>query len=199
MVPNIDNEEDKVDVLNVSTFNKFETLQENFEIARNLIQMKESNSQTDSFECQVCKENFSTRSRLADHIAVNHKETKDSFTETSNTYSISRFQQTETNESFMDYNCFYCDSLITSEHVLSDHAAKCIGWNIRNTLPKSQTKIVNNHNRLEASEWNEIKLMLASMQTPKVPCDICHQEFESDSFVQLHKMCDHGKKAGIFL
>ena len=33
--------------------------------------------------------------------------------------------------------------------------------------------------------------LFLAMQKPKVPCDICSQEFENEELLQLHKMFDH--------
>ena len=78
--------------------------------------------------------------------------------------------------------------------------SKCHGWKkgtIHSNSLRTPSSLVRKQYRLEKNEWNAIKLMLSAMQTPKIPCDICHQEFESEGFVQLHKMSDHEKKFGI--
>ena len=119
-------------------------------------------------------------------------ETSDSSTQTSSVKSISRFQhkqELKRQEEFNSYNCFYCALPINSEQFLLDHFKNC---RIKGDHPRIQEQI-SDEKRLEPNEWNAIKTMLLSLKSPRVPSDVCHQEFESEGFVNLHKMSDHGR------
>ena len=95
--------------------------------------------------------------------------------------------------SFVKYSCFYCDSTINSESFLSDHISACHG---RNPLSVNPNRLNQNQYTSEKDQWDAIKLMLIQMQSLKVPCEICHEDFESEGFVKLHKMSDHNIRIG---
>ena len=120
---------------------------------------------------------------LNDHIAKNQTETSDSSAQTFTAITFSRSQQTS-EVMFEQYNCFYCGISITSESCLTNHVDKCHGKFKGNSVSDQPI-----HSQMIA-----MQRMLSAMQTPKVKCDICYKEFESDGFVQLHKMSEHDTK-----
>ena len=108
---------------------------------------------------------------------------------------ISKFQQTiEENPTFKLYKCFYCGTSITSEVFLTNHVKTCHG----KQDSKSQVAVFNRnlheHKNSENSEWGKLIMTLSAMRSPKVKCDVCSKEFESDGMVQLHKMSEHDPK-----
>ena len=177
-VETMESEDNSVDV-GVPTFNKFAILDDdNRDLNEHTegIEKKDRGSQTDGIECQICNDFLPLDMILKDHLVKNHTENSDSFTQTS--------EEKATEETFEQYNCFYCGIPITSESYLTIHVDKCHG----------KLKVNSVRDQPVHSQMTAIQMMLTAMQTPKVKCDVCNKEFESDGFVQLHKMSDHGQK-----
>ena len=163
-----EDEEITVEISNVSINNKFASLANNDDI------MDPSN--TDFVNCKICDVASFNEASLADHVYRHHKETSNFATQSSTPKAISSFQQTETkDEEFVPYNCFYCNILISNKAYLTEHVKKC-------------------SDMLE--ERSAMMMLINAFKRPKVPCDICHQTFESATSVQIHKMCEHDSNFG---
>ena len=172
--------ENEADISDVPVYNRF-TLLAKLEIER--VKKNSFITQTETFECEICSGIFSTEANFKDHKEIFHKETSESFSQTSTVSFTSKFQQTDdANENFA--NCFYCGKLIDSELSLLEHVSECHGWKKRKSFTSNSNLPVQNQCTQEQSQWLAIKLMLKQMETPKVPCEICNQEFESEGFVK---------------
>ena len=152
-VEKIESEEHSVDV-DVPTSNKFETLANvntsDLNEQTKGIEKKDWGSQTDGIECQICSDFLPLETILNEHIVMNQTETSDSVTQTFT--------------AFEKYNCFYCGITITSESFLTKHVENCHG--------RMEVNYVND--QPVDSQMIAIQMMLSSMQTPKVKCDVCY-------------------------
>ena len=118
----VENEED-MDVPNVPTSNKFETLQNVSSDPREDVERcekKECDSQTDFYECDICSAYFIMETTLKDHIIRKHTPTSESGSQTS---KISLDEKTV----YEKYICFYCEKEIVSEVHLKEHRVNCHG------------------------------------------------------------------------
>ena len=117
------------------------------------------------------------KASLADHVYRHHRETSNSASQTSSPSVVTSSQQTEARkEEFVPYNCFYCNILIRNEAYLTEHAKKC-------------------SEKLE--EKSAMLMLINAFKSPRIPCDVCHKTFESDTSVQIHKMCEHDPRFGL--
>jgi hypothetical protein len=187
-------EENDMIVYDIPTVNKFSPLVNLESDNTDRISLA---SQTESFKCMFCSEIFLMGANMIEHRARFHKQISANFSQTVTVLSTSRFQQTQGDsllkDSCVEYDCFYGDITITSESFLSDHIGTCQG---RNSLPVNTNRLLQNQCKSEQDQWDAIKTILIQMQSPKLPCDICHKEFESEGFVKLHKMSDHHMSIG---
>ena len=99
-------------------------------INNNSFKKNEVNSQTESFQCNICVLNFTAQEHLNAHIGTCHKRTTPACTQTTSLPLVANCQQTDEHESFTTYKCFYCDIQIDSEVFLSKHIGTCVGWPI---------------------------------------------------------------------
>ena len=90
----------------------------------------------------------------------------------------------ELKKCFDPYDCFYCESRILCGSSLSDHAKKCHG----NSSFLKQKPLQSKSYEVQLAA---LQTMLTGMQTPKVKCEICNEEFLSDGMFQLHKRSEH--------
>ena len=110
----VENEED-MDVPNVPTSNKFETLQNVSSDPREDVERcekKECDSQTDFYECDICSAYFIMETSLKDHIIRKHTPTSESGSQTSMFSKITSLDEMTVYEK---YPCFYCEKEIVSE------------------------------------------------------------------------------------
>ena len=126
-VKNVEKEENEVDVdvPNVPTNNRFETLQNAESDPRK--DVKECASQTDVFECDICSVNFIMETSLKEHIISKHKSTSESETQTSMISKISAHQRIVEQNEYAKYQCFYCEKEIGSKVQLKEHRVTCQG------------------------------------------------------------------------
>ena len=132
-IENVEMNEKLEEISNIPVFNKFEILQINPSIKSEdseSVEQKDCWSQTDGVECNICSRVFLVEANLKDHIARNHKTKLNSLTQTpASTFSmVSKFQQTIVDKpTFKPYECFYCETVMTSEVCLTNHVLKCHG------------------------------------------------------------------------
>ena len=132
-IENVEMNEKLEEISNIPVFNKFEILQINPSIKSEdskSVEQKDCWSQTDGVECNICSRVFLVEANLKDHIGRNQKTKLDCLTQTpASTFSmVSKFQQTIVDKpTFKPYECFYCETFMTSEVCLTNHVITCHG------------------------------------------------------------------------
>lgn len=149
----------------------------------------EASTQTQILECEICKETFTSETELKYHMTTKHKETSESFSQTSENNLTGRGSQSEVTDKFLQYPCFYCGAIIYSEIHLSQHYVIC-----RDSTYQYQCKAEpqkSNEKRDASQTYCKFFSDLHNHLHPKIPCDKCNETFESQSILQLHKMVSH--------
>ena len=171
-----DDDTERLSYIDIPIANKFsglENIKEEIVDSHERSKKQDSSSQTDPLKCEVCDKNFLSESNLNEHTQLIHKVTSESST-----------QSDELKKCFDPYNCFYCESHILSESSLNDHVKQCHGHS--SILKQQQLQSKSYQDQLSA-----LQTMFTQMQTPKVKCEICNEEFLSDGMVQLHTRSEH--------
>ena len=180
-----------IDIPIANKFSRLENVRE--EIVDNHETNPDSSSQTYPLQCETCERTFLSETNLNEHKHFIHRVTAESSTQITSSPLISKYQQTsdELKKCFDPYDCFYCESRILCGSSLSDHVKKC---HVNSSFLKQQP--------LQSKSYEDqlaaLQTMFTGMQTPKVKCEICYEEFLSDGMVELHKRSEHDPTSSIF-
>ena len=159
----------------------FEKEKESFKkrIGKSKNNLKDSDTQTEAFECKVCELASPSESKLEDHIKSKHKTTSESFSQTMEILSNT--------ESFVQYKCFYCGILIQSESHLSEHFEKCKIIGKQNQIEMKKES----HENQATKMYEALSKVFQPQVTKRFPCIICPETFEFDSMLALRMMLGH--------
>ena len=183
-----DEKEDETEtIFNVPTDNSFAVL----------AKIEPEESSTEESNCEVCEKRNEKRNNLKIHTNNSH-EMPPTEKKSANVQTPSEFLEKETpnqgDSVFVPYRCFYCREMLSNLRDLEKHKCSCQGpkHSCDKIKPFCNESCEPGRFELSSVELLSFKNMLIGAYTSeRIPCSICSQDFESESFLQLHILQAH--------
>ena len=150
--------------------------------------------------CVVCEKRNEKRNNLKIHINDLH-EMPPTEMKSANVQTPSEFLENQGDSVFVPYRCFYCGKMLSDLRDLEKHKYSCQGPTNENSNSIHKVEAFCNetsepsepgHFVLNSDELLSLKnLLIGAYTSERIPCSICSQDFESESFLQLHILQAH--------